>query len=111
MAALRGRPLNWKVIAVKDKIQGKAQELGQQLQQATSGPKGKPIHVVHKSGKWAVEQEGQSSTPLSQHATRAEAVGAGKELARQHKTELIVHREDGTIGERDSYGGESAHKG
>lgn len=61
------------------------------------------IHVVNKDGSWQVEEEGGSGS-LSQHPTRDEAVEAGKSAAQGRKVELLVHREDGTIGERDSYG-------
>jgi hypothetical protein len=94
------------VINMKDKMK----QLASKAQAATSA-NAVPIHVVHKGGKWAVQQQGQASSPLSTHSTREEAVGAGKAIARQQKTELIVHRENGTIGERDSYGNESRARG
>ena len=61
------------------------------------------VHVVHKQGNWAVEEAGaaENARPFS---TREEAIAEGKRIARQNKVELIVHREDGSIGERDSYG-------
>lgn len=60
------------------------------------------VHVVHKKGNWGVEQEG--SDDFQSYSTRDEAVSEGKRLAKQNHVELLVHREDGTIGERDSYG-------
>jgi Uncharacterized protein conserved in bacteria (DUF2188) len=61
------------------------------------------IHVVHKSGQWAVEAEG-ASDDATKFSTKEDAVAAGKEMARKGAVELLVHREDGSIGERDSYG-------
>lgn len=62
----------------------------------------KNIHVVHKHGKWMVEEEGSKSA--AEFATREEAVQVGKQNAKNNCVELLIHREDGTIGERDSYG-------
>ncbi|HEY9791948.1 MAG TPA: DUF2188 domain-containing protein [Candidatus Obscuribacterales bacterium] len=61
------------------------------------------VHVVNKGGTWQVETEG-NPTAGQGFATREEAIAAGKEKAKQNQVELLVHREDGTIGERDSYG-------
>jgi hypothetical protein len=57
------------------------------------------IHVVHKQGNWAVEEEGVSNL-LDKFLTKAEAVTAGKLLAKEHAVELLIHREDGSIDER-----------
>lgn len=61
------------------------------------------VHVVHKGGSWAVEEEG-ASDKAEQFPNREEAINAGKQLAKQNEVELIIHREDGSIGERNSYG-------
>ena len=44
------------------------------------------------------------------HDTKDEAVKAGRELARDRKTEHVIHRVDGKIGERNSYGNDPAHR-
>ena len=36
--------------------------------------------------------------------TKAEAVQAGRDEARRPQTEHVIHNEDGSIGERNSYG-------
>lgn len=41
---------------------------------------------------------------LSQHETKQDAVGAGRAQAIRDQPEHIIHKEDGTIGERNSYG-------
>jgi hypothetical protein len=53
---------------------------------------------------WALSTDGASS-PLSVHATKREAVAAARELARKHlPSQLVIHRTDGTIQARHSYG-------
>lgn len=63
------------------------------------------IHTVHRSATsdWANEVEG-ASRASSVHATKAEAVKRGRELAIAAKTEHVIHKMDGTIAERNSYG-------
>jgi hypothetical protein len=60
------------------------------------------VHTVHKDGSWVVEVEGGGV--LSTHATKAEAVAAGRLQAMARKTEHVIHNEDGTISEKNSYG-------
>ena len=66
--------------------------------------------VPGSSGGWqnTVESEEQA---LGSFGTKEEAVAAGRELARQRKTEHVIHNSDGTIAERNSYGGESSAPG
>jgi hypothetical protein len=61
------------------------------------------VHVVNEGGKWSVQIE-SSSRPHSRHATQAEAISAGRTVARKSKTELLDHGRDGAIRERSSYG-------
>lgn len=65
--------------------------------------KNQNIHVVHKGNSWAMEEEGAAEN-ATVFDTRALAVESGREMAKQNQVELIVHRMDGTIDERDSYG-------
>jgi hypothetical protein len=44
------------------------------------------------------------------HATKDEAVRAGRTRAQQDRTELVIHNQDGTIGERNSYGNDPASR-
>lgn len=64
----------------------------------------KPIHTVpNKNGGWDNKREG--GTRASNHAdTKAEAVKQGKELAKNSRTEHIIHNKDGKIGQKNSYG-------
>lgn len=61
------------------------------------------IHVVHKDGAWAIEEEGAEDI-LEKFETKEDATNAGMKIAKQNQVELIVHRLDGSIGERNSYG-------
>lgn len=60
------------------------------------------IHTVHKNGQWVNEEEGGGT--LSRHTTKDAAVAAGRDEARRRRTEHVIHRMDGTIEERNSYG-------
>jgi hypothetical protein len=61
------------------------------------------IHTVPASGGWENKRAGQDAA-LSQHVTKEEAVEAGRAQAMRDQAEHIIHKEDGTIGERNSYG-------
>ena len=61
------------------------------------------IHTVPRGGQWANVAEGRDDA-ISTHATKEEAVDAGRQRARQDQVEHLIHNEDGTIGERNSYG-------
>jgi hypothetical protein len=72
----------------------------------------KDKHVVaNASGGWSVRRAGASRATRI-FSTQADAVRYGKEIARQERTGLYVHRRDGTVKEKDSYGdGQLAHRG
>jgi hypothetical protein len=63
------------------------------------------VHVVHKGDAWMVEVTGQDGQG-DKFGTQKEAVDAGRELAKQMKKELVIHGEDNSIREKDSYGGD-----
>ena len=63
----------------------------------------KNVHVVPSGDSWAVKQQG-NSTPLSTHRTQGAAVDAGTRIAKQNQSELVTHRPDGRIRDKDSYG-------
>jgi hypothetical protein len=60
-------------------------------------------HVVPHDGGWAIRSAG-SRRATSIHRTQGEAICAGREIAKNQRTELFVHGRDGRIRERDSYG-------
>jgi hypothetical protein len=63
------------------------------------------VHVVYnKSGKaWKVEVTGNQRASGS-HATKPPAVAQARGLASRNKSELVIHNQDGKIGERRTYG-------
>jgi hypothetical protein len=68
-------------------------------------------HVVaHSSGGWSVHRAGAARASRI-FSTQADAVRYGKEIARRERTDLYVHRRDGTVEKKDSFGeGQLAHR-
>jgi hypothetical protein len=68
-------------------------------------PKQADVHVVYAKDRkvWRVEVTGNKRESGS-HVTKQPAVVHARKLARQNKSELVVHKQDGKIGERRSYG-------
>ena len=67
------------------------------------------VHTVHKDGGWVNSEEGGDR--LGQpYETKRDAVEAGKHLARSRRTEHVIHNEDGSISERNSYGNDPVHR-
>ncbi|EKO3551656.1 DUF2188 domain-containing protein [Vibrio fluvialis] len=65
---------------------------------------GKNQHAVpHPDGGWGVKGAGNERF-TSRHATQAEAAKAARDIAKRQESEAFVHRKNGTIRERDSYG-------
>lgn len=60
-------------------------------------------HVVRHPDGWAVKPAGGSKAS-SVHPTQAAAIEAGRTIAQNQGTELLVHGRNGQIRERSSYG-------
>ena len=61
-------------------------------------------HVVPDAQGWAVKQEGVKE-PLGLHATKAEALKAGRSLAKaQAPSRFVTHKKDGTVQDSVTYG-------
>jgi hypothetical protein len=60
-------------------------------------------HVVKRDGGWAVRKAGASSD-TSHHATQSDAIAAATEIAKNQKSEVVIHGEDGKIRDKNSYG-------
>jgi hypothetical protein len=60
------------------------------------------VHTVQHGDGWANEVEGNSRVSNTA-ATKAEAQSKGRDMAIQRDTDHLVHRQDGTIGERNTY--------
>ncbi|MBW8325451.1 MAG: DUF2188 domain-containing protein [Prolixibacteraceae bacterium] len=64
---------------------------------------GKNQHVVPRNDKWAVKGEGNSkATKVT--LTQKEAIIVAKGIAKNNNSELVIHRPDGRIREKNSYG-------
>ncbi|UAN48169.1 DUF2188 domain-containing protein [Serratia sp. JSRIV001] len=64
---------------------------------------GKNQHVVPHNGQWAVRGEGNQKV-TSIHSTQQQAIDAGREISRNQESELVIHRPNGQIRDKDSHG-------
>lgn len=67
------------------------------------------IHTEPRGDEWVNIREG-STRALSKHNTKAEAQEAGQARAMADKVEHFIHKKDSTIGNRNSYGGDSPRR-
>lgn len=65
---------------------------------------GKNQHVVYNpDGGWDVK--GENNTKATKHTdTKAEAEKIARDIAKNQKSELIIHNKDGKISDKDSFG-------
>ena len=65
---------------------------------------GKNQHVVpNPNGGWDVK--GEKNTKATKHTeTKAEATAIAREIAKNQKSELVIHNKDGQISDKDSFG-------
>jgi len=61
------------------------------------------VHVLPRGDRWAVEKE-KSQRASNLVDTQKEAIEIAKEYAKQDQSELVIHKKDGTIREKNSYG-------
>ena len=61
-----------------------------------------PVHTVPHDDGWANRREGSDRVSKT-FPTKREAQEAGRQTAKNDQTEHIVHKKDGTIGEKNSY--------
>jgi hypothetical protein len=61
------------------------------------------VHVVPSGNKWVMKTEG-SHKPLSTHRTQTTASEVGRRGAQQNQSELVIHRPNGQIRDKDSFG-------
>lgn len=62
-----------------------------------------PVHTVPHGDEWANERE-DASRLSKKFDTKSEAEKAGRKTAKREETEHLIHKGDGEIGERNSYG-------
>lgn len=59
----------------------------------------------HPDGGWKV-QKGGADKASRRFDTKSEAKDYGRDVSRRQNTEFVIHRQDGTIQESDSHGGD-----
>lgn len=61
-------------------------------------------HVVpNKNGGWDVK--GAGNTKATKHTeTQSEAIKIARDIARNQQSELVIHKRNGQIRDKDSYG-------
>ena len=64
---------------------------------------GKNQHVVPRGDAWAVKGAGNKRA-TSFHDTQKQATDAARRIAENQGSELVVHRPDGRIRDKDSHG-------
>lgn len=66
----------------------------------------KNVHVVPNGNDWGVKIEGNSKMSKN-FDTQREAAEYGRERAIGNSSELVIHRPNGQIREKNSYGNDS----
>lgn len=64
---------------------------------------GKNQHVVPTDDGWGVRGAGNDRL-TSRHDTQSDAIDAAREIAINQSSDVVIHRPDGRIRDRDSYG-------
>ena len=64
---------------------------------------GKNQHVVPRGSDWAVRGAGNQRV-TSIHPTQADAESAAREIAQNQRSEVVIHRPNGEIRDKNSYG-------
>ena len=65
---------------------------------------GKNQHVTpHPAGGWQVKGEGNSKATV-RTSTQREAIDRARDISRNQGSELVIHRPNGMIRDKDSYG-------
>ena len=60
-------------------------------------------HVIPLGNRWAVKGEGSTKfTAITE--TKKDALDIGRKIAKNNKSELVIHGKDGKIRDKDSYG-------
>lgn len=63
----------------------------------------KSNHVVPSSSRWVVKKSGAERASKT-FDTKEKAIAYGRELSKNEKTELYIHKSNGMIQNRNSYG-------
>lgn len=60
-------------------------------------------HVVPNNGQWQVKRQG-SEKATKNFETQKQAIDYARSIAVKQQSELVIHRRDGRIRDKDSYG-------
>ncbi len=60
-------------------------------------------HVVKRDAGWAVRGE-NAQRDTAHRRTQREAIDRAREIAQNQRAEVVIHRPDGRIRDKDSYG-------
>lgn len=64
-------------------------------------------HVTpHRSGGWQVKGAGNKKA-TARTSTQAEAIAQAADIARNQRSEVVIHRANGRIRDKNSYGNDS----
>lgn len=66
----------------------------------------KNIHIMPKGKEWAVKTA-KSEKAYRIVSTQKEAIDIGIQVARNNKSELLIHGKDGKIRDKNSYGNDN----
>ena len=59
--------------------------------------------ILHPNGGWQVKGEGNTRA-TARTATQKEAIGIAREISQNQGSELVIHRPNGQIRDKDSHG-------
>ena len=65
--------------------------------------KTKNQHVIPSGKGWAVKGDGNKRATIKTE-TKSEAIERAKQIAKNKKSELVIHGKDGKIKDKDSFG-------
>lgn len=63
------------------------------------------IETYYEDGQWKNRPQGNDHASNT-HDNKSDAQSTGRDMARERKVEHVIKKKDGTIGERNSYGGD-----
>ena len=64
-------------------------------------------HITpHPNGGWQVKGAGNSKATVRTN-TQQEAIGIGRKIAQNQQSELVIHRPNGQIRDKNSYGNDA----
>ena len=61
------------------------------------------IETYYEDDQWKNRPQGNQRASNT-HDTKAQAQSAGRDMAKDRQVEHVIKKQDGTIGERNSYG-------